>query len=390
MISSPAQSKPSRPTTRILGPYQDGQRWRVVLFTNGKRTSHTATTRIKALEIIQQLRQRPEAPPARSIGAALREYDAHLRFTRHLSPASCEHAQRTLNAFLGDTTEDPIASLTPDKARKLARFEHPPAQRIRRRYAVSTRYAVLGHTFRFFDWAKSHRYIEHNPFDGVRPVGLVSSGPAPLSLDRARTLAAITLHNATKDQGALGALLILVMGLRSNQVLPLRLADVDLDHKRLRIYVAAGTCKWLPIPELLLPCLRAARTSGLQDALLIGPGRTGKVRPHNFLWRAVQRLCKQAGVTSTCPRSLRKLHVNLARTAKRTSDRITARVSTFAPSAPIPQHATDGHAIQSVRVIDLLGLSVSTTTPRLDDLMSSLSADQLAQLLPLFRPPHAS
>ena len=356
----------------------------MVLFADGQRTARTATTRDKALRLFAELRP-PAAPPRPTLGAALREYDSHLRFGRHQAPATCDHAQRTLSAFLGGSADDPITSLTSLKARKLARFEHPQAQRIRRRYAVSTRYTVLGHAFRFFDWAKSHRYVERNPFDGVRPVGLIGPGPAPLTLERARTLAAVTLHSAAKDPGALGALLILVMGLRSGQVLSLRVADVNLDQKRLRISVAADTGRTIAIPELLLPYLRAAQSDKLPDALLIGPGRTGKVRPPNFLWRAVQRLCKQAGVTSTCPRSLRKLHVQLTQTATRANARTGAGVSaTRIASPPYPRPLiADVEAAQSVRVVDLLGLSLSTTEPRLDALFAVLTAEQLAQLRPL-------
>ena len=376
-------AKPAKAATRILGPYQDGSRWRVVQFVDGKRTSRTATTREKALQIKATLRP-PSAPPRPTLGAALREYDSHLRFGRRQATATCEHAQRTLSAFLGGSADEPITSLTSLKARKLARFEHPQAQRIRRRYAVNTRYTVLGHAFRFFDWAKSHRYVERNPFDGVRPVGLLGPGPAPLTLERARTLAAVTLHGAANDPGALGALLILVMGLRSGQVLSLRVADVDLDQRRLKISIAADRSRTVLIPDLLLPCLRAAQTGKLPDALLIGPGRTGKVRPHNFLWRAVQRLCKQAGVTSTCPRSLRKLHFQLVQTATRASDRTSSGAAARIPSPPTP-HALvlNGDTAHSVRVVDLLGLSLSTTAPRLDALLSVLTAEQLAQLRPL-------
>ena len=89
------------------------------------------------------------ATPQRSLAGGFREYEAHLRFERRLSPASRQHAQRTLHAFLGGTTDDPIASLTPEHAHKLARFEHSQSQ-------------GLGHAFRFFDWAKFHRYVELN------------------------------------------------------------------------------------------------------------------------------------------------------------------------------------------------------------------------------------
>lgn len=364
---------------RILGPYPEGTRWRVVQIVGGKRIARTATTRDKALQIVQQLRQRPTTPPPRTLAAALREYDAHLRFARCLSPASCEQARRTLRAFFVDD-ETPISSLTAAQAQKLARFEPAQTHRIRRRYALSTRYAVLGHAARFFEWATSRRYVERNPFHGVRPIGLVAGAPAPLSLDQARTLAAVALQQAHHDPGALGALLTLVLGLRSAEVLPLRVQDIDPDAQWLRIASKQGGPRTVPIPELLRPCIRGALTGKAPEALLLGAGRTGRTRPHNFLWRAVQRLCRQAHVSSTCPRSLRTLHRKLAQTARRATARISEAARTRAASLTAPPASAPGSSAEWVRVIDLLGLSPSMTAPRLDALLAILTPSQLAQL----------
>ena len=377
------RAQPRRPPSpdRILGPYPEGTRWRVVLIAGGKRTARTATTRERALQIAQQLRQRSSTSPSRTLAAALREYDAHLRIERRLSPASCEHARRTLRAFLIED-ETPIGSLTIARAHKLARFEHGQTHRLRRRYALSTRYAVLGHAARFFEWAKSRRYVEQNPFDGVRPVGLLVGGPAPLSLDQARILAAVALQQAHQDPGALGALLILVLGLRSAEVLPLRVQDIDPDAQWLRIASKQGVPRMVPIPELLRPCVHGALAGKSPEALLLGAGRTGRTRPHNFLWRALQRLCRQARVSPTCPRSLRTLHRKLAQTARRATARISETAPSRTASPTAPTASTPSSSAEWVRVIDLLGLSPSMTAPRLDALLSILTPSQLAQLHP--------
>lgn len=381
MPAERVQARRSPSPDRILGPYPEGTRWRVVQIVDGKRTARTATTRDKALQIAQQLSQRPATQPPRTLAAALREYDAHRRVERGLSPASCEHAQRTLRAFLIDE-ETPIAALTETKARKLARFEHAQAQGIRRRYALSTRYAVLGHAARFFEWAKARHYVEQNPFDGVRPIGLWAAGSAPLALDQARTLAAVALQQAHLDPGALGVLLPLVMGLRSAEVLNLRVQDIDLDAHRLAIAGPRGGQQTLAIPELLQPCIRAALASNPPDALLLGAGRTGRPRPHNFLWRALQRLCRQARVSPTCPRSLRTLHRQLAQTSRRATARISEAAPTRTVLSAVPLASAPGNSAECVRVIDLLGLSPSMTAPRLDALLSILTPSQLAQLHP--------
>jgi len=376
-----AHSASSRSPDRVLGPYQEGTRWRVVCFSEGKRTALTATTRDKALQLLDRLRRPPADPPTRRLSAAIREYYAHLRFERRHAPASCDHARGTLGAFLGDG-EAPIAALTAEQARRLARFEHAPAHRIHRRYALSTRYAVLGHATRFFEWAKSRHYVERNPFDGVRPIGLLAGGPAPLSLDQARTLAAVALQQAHRDPGALGALLILILGLRSAEVLPLRIQDIDPDAQWLRLASKQGGPRTVPLPELLRPCIRGALTGKAPEALLLGAGRTGRTRPHNFLWRALQRLCRQARVSPTCPRSLRTMHRKLAQTARRATARISEAVPTRTGSPVVPAASAPGSSAEWVRVIDLLGLSPAMTAPRLDALLSILTPSQLAQLHP--------
>ena len=379
----PENAPPRRPPApdRVLGPYPEGSRWRVVQIIDGKRTARTATTRDKAVQIAQQLRQRLVLAPSRSLAAALREYDAHLRLERRLSPASCVHARRTLSTFLADP-QVPLSALTVARAHKLARFEHAQTHRIRRRYALSTRRAVLGHATRFFQWAKSRRYIERNPFDGVRPIGRGPAGPAPLSLDQARTLAAVALHQASHDPGALGVVLILVLGLRSADVLPLRVGDIDPEVQRLRIAGPQGSPRTIPIPELLRPCLRAALAGKTSEMLFLGAGRTGRTRPHNFLWRALQRLCRQAQVSPTCPRSLRSLYRKLAQTARRSTMRIAAASPPCAAAARSPATEVPTHSAAWVRVIDLLGLSPSRTGHGLDATLSALSPSALAQQHP--------
>src|SRR5262249_15019728 len=116
--------------------------------------------------------------------------------------------------------------------------------------------------------------------------------------------------------------------------------------------------------------------------LLLGTGRTGRVRPHNFLWRAVQRLSQEAGVSPTCPRRLRVLHTQLAPTARRAS----APPAGTGGAPPSGEMAARTHAIDEsppwVRIVDLLGLSLTITQPRLDAVLSVLSPQQFAELRP--------
>jgi len=88
-------------------------------------------------------------------------------------------------------------------------------------------------------------------------------------------------------------------------------------------------------------------------------------------------------VSPTCPRSLRTLHRKLAQTARRATARISEAAPTRTVSLTAPPASAPGSSAEWVRVIDLLGLSLSMTAPRLDALLAILTPSQLAQLHPV-------
>lgn len=349
---------------RVLGPYRNGVSWRVVVLRGTVRQARIAPTYEQAQALIRALRAELAVPPPRPLSAALRDYRAYLRSERNLQPRTVELTLRQLGAFLSDPAA-PLAAVTPQAARRLARFTHPSARRIRHRKRPGVQRAVLAKVRSFYAWTVERGDLRHNPFDGVQPRGLIGTGQAPLPLAAARRFAAVALDCAAGgDFGAVAALLVLGMGLRSSQILPLRVGDIDAAGQRLR--VVGGREAWLPIPALLWPPMQALVQDRAPTDLLFGAGRRGEVRPTNFLWRTVARLCTAAKVAQTSPRSLRALHRILARTPAPSSHQIvrlrqlrTRRHGVSVPSAS---------RIPAMLLAEFLGLSVASDPHMLTEL----------------------
>ena len=359
--------QPKRPP-RVLGPYREGLRWRVIIIRPEGRRSSIAHTQAQAQEIVRRASRSlatefPSQPPPVTIPAlsvALHEYERWLASSQKRSAQTVRHTLRILRAFLPEH-ELAVDAMTPKAARALARFQHGNVRRMRHSYASSTRRAVLGHVHRFYQWATAQRYLPSNPFDGVRAAGISRTTERRLHPDEAQTWIGVALAEAEAgDVRALGALLVLAMRLRTGQVLSLQVGDIDQESLALRVHARSGAASWLPIPHELRPALRVALAGRSGSELLLGTGKTGQVRPRNYLWRTVHRLCAEAKVPSTCPRSLRGLGHRLQISSERLSRRLTLA---FARSRRLQTPVIAlrrARPAQSVRAADLLSRSRAT------------------------------
>ena len=297
--------QPKRPA-RVLGPYREGPKWRIITITAQGRRSRIVRSAAEAREFkalcLRELTS-SEVPRAQVLLArALHEYE-HGILRNQRSRQTCTHTMRILRSFL-PAPSAPMTAMTPQIARQLAHFEHPGTRRIRRCYAMSTRRAVLAHVHRFYDWAEKLHYVPNNPFADVKPVGIVGTAMRRLYPDEVPRFTKVALSAAESgDRAALGALLLTTMKLRSEQVLNLRIEDLDFDLQTIRMSNGQSAV-WRIIPQQFLPALRRAIESRKPSDLVLGPSRTGGVRPRNYLWRAVHRLCLVARVSPTNPRSL--------------------------------------------------------------------------------------
>lgn len=183
-------------------------------------------------------------------------------------------------------------------------------------FVSHTRAVYLCIARRFFTWATQQGCVGLNPFRDVAPMGKVNAGKPQLRIDEARrfTEAALACFEETGQPLAIGALVALMMGLRTSEV---RLRQVrDLDDAGRYLWGESGKTKnarrHLEVPVLLRAYLLRLAEGKQPADLLFGANPSGKPRARQKLWEMVGRLCKRAGVPHVCSHSLRGLHATLA------------------------------------------------------------------------------
>jgi len=124
----------------------------------------------------------------------------------------------------------------------------------------------------------------------------------------------LDLFEKTAHPLAIGALVALMMGLRSQEVLLREVRDLDDGGRFLWSDVGktANAKRHLEVPELLRPYLLRLAGGQSPSSLLFGYGRTGMPRTRTTMWATVRKLCALAGVPPVCTHSLRGLYATLA------------------------------------------------------------------------------
>lgn len=81
----------------------------------------------------------------------------------------------------------------------------------------------------------SRGWLRSNPPDKVKPVGQKRHGKPQLTINEARLLYGVYLREAERDDGALGVLLALTMGMRTGEVVSRTMRDLDDGGRLLRV-----------------------------------------------------------------------------------------------------------------------------------------------------------
>ena len=379
-----------RKQARVLGPYPNGDKFRLVVFEGTGRKSVVVATLEEAQRVKDQIATMLGESIQVPIGAALDEYLAEKQ-QRGAVGSTISTLSYKLRQFL--PVDEALSEITPARAQKLYQDETTRSGRFGRPVAAATHRGLLRSTKGLFHWAVERGYLRTNPFAGVRPVGRVNVGKTQLRIDEARRLCAVLLAHAPTDDGAVAVLLQLMLGLRSSEVLHRKVRDVD-DNGRV-LWIPSGKTKnakrRLLVPELLQPILRRLTAVGPPERILIG-GDRDRAHFSDFLWHRVHRYCDLAGVPRVCPHSLRGLHSTLALEAGATSGAVAAALGhgSFAVTA---RHYADPDTLRNTttrRVTDVL----ATPTPErpastvsaagLVDALRSLPPEELAEVFRVF------
>jgi len=374
--------KSKQEETLVWGPYKDGPtKFRLKITENGETRNVGFKTEEEAEEVKAKLLGRDAQRCERTIGTTIQEFLRYLSETRCIKPQSVVWAARNLK-WLPDKVM--LSNLTTEQAGLLYRKEFTERNlNTNRPLAAATHRVRLALARRFYAWSVKSGFCKRNPFAEVQPVGRVNVGKKQLRIDEARRLESFCLVQAREgDVSAVGALLMMYLGLRQGEVIARVGRDIDDDGRVL--WVTSGKTKnakrRLKIPEQLRPLIQTLVQTRQPDDLLFFPS---KGNPHpNYYWLQVRRLCRLAGVTVVCAHSLRGLHATLALDGGATADAV-ARALGHGSFSMTERHYASASSVadsKTNRVAETLA-GESTTLIELVSLLKEWPAERQLDLL---------
>lgn len=379
-----------RSSARVLGPYEERGRWRLIIVEDGGRRSVFLPTREEALRFKAGTQREIAPPPSRRIADVLTQWHTHKLREAQCKPESIEHQYSRLQGFLAPAAELDIAALTPKRAAALYTEAtlRPSAKTGCIPAAASHRFDLWAAQC-FFRWSVRQGYVGASPFRDVKPVGKVNAGKPQLRIEEARrfTEAAIGYFEETQSSLAIGALVALTMGLRTSEVLDRVVRDLDDGARYLWIDAGktANARRHLEVPELLQPYLLLLAAGKQPEEFLFGASESGGRRYRQKMWEMVRRLCQRAGVPTVCTHSLRGLWATLAVQSGAASHVVAANLGHHS------FHVTERHYAQgsvvknaaTARVLGMLGNGSGSRRPSAKEQLEQLDENQLTQLLAL-------
>ena len=343
-------------SARVLGPYKNGDKWRLVVLDGGSRKAVVAETHEAALALRDDLQGALKKHIARSFEESLAEYLKNL-VDRGVSHDTADKVRRMLRPFL--PLDEPLTAIDGERAAQMYLDETKRTKSNGEPIANDSHHLLLRRIKHFYKWAISRRYVTSNPFAEVSPIGRPRRGKQQLRIDEARKLVTTAMERAkTLDAGSTAILMQIFLGLRPTEALVRVVRDLD-DEGRI-LWVPFGKTsnakRRLQIPDALSEILLAHAKDKAADAPLLGP--LGEVfHTRDAIRYRLTTLCEQLGLPRVCPHSLRGLNATLAIDAGATSQHVAAALG-HASFTTTARHYADASSVANAdlrRVADVLG-----------------------------------
>ncbi len=295
---------------RVLGPYRHHRKWRVIVVSaGGEKTPTDYEDEAKARQVVRSLRRELARQCRQTVREARETYEMYLRHEKGNKARSVEATIWRLEIFFHeeDLLLDDLTSVRCKGYYDALRT--CPRPTTKRPLAVDSHRNILAEAKSFLKWCVSKRWIVRNPLEEVNGVGRRRHGKAQLRIDEARRWQAKALEFADQgEEGAVAAMMSLLMGMRASEIVSRVVRDLDDDGRLLWIpetKTEAGK-RTLPVPEVLQPYLQGiAEGKGPTDSLF---GTHWRDWPREW----VQRICKAAKVPEVTAHGMRGLHGTLA------------------------------------------------------------------------------
>lgn len=323
---------------RVLGPYQHGTKWRVILIDpEGTRDRHDLPTAEEAAAVAEMLRLEfgVVAAGAKTVNEAIDAYELYMRDEKGNKFASAAVTAIRMRRFF---TDPDLALCSIDRHRVEQYYEQLRTQpgKHKRQLAADTHRNMLSEARTFLKWCTKKGWIRSNPAEGVEGVGRRRHGKAQLRIDEARAWMAKAVEYANQGEtGAVVAMMSLLMGMRAQEITTRLVRDLDDGGRLLWIpetKTEAGR-RMLQVPEQLQPYLKQLAEGKERDTLLFG----SHWRDWPRKW--VQRICRDAQVPKVSAHGMRGLHSTLALEAGVTAHAVAAALGHHSPAVTFQSYA---------------------------------------------------
>jgi len=304
--------KSAKKELTVYGPYKQGKRWRLVILDGctSKRNCPSFASREEALELRRSVQKEAAIANGISLEEAVLEYRKYQTEKGNKLKSRVTTELRLLFFFENDRTL-PVARITSKRVEKLY-------QRRREKVSAATHRGELSQVKTFLNFLVERGHLRANPAAKVKPIGKKNKGKKQLRTFEAKMFLTRALGLADEgDEGGFACATVLLLGLRSSEILRRVVRDVDPVTHELYVEDAkteAGNRR-VEIPDLLWPYFKKRIEGREQTEVLLPSWSHDGCRRRSWLRKRTKEICRDVGVPEICPHGLRGTHSSVAQAA---------------------------------------------------------------------------
>jgi integrase len=306
---------------RILGPYANRSGWIVFeIAANGDRASVFFKTEADAREYVAEF-ERELKRDDHTTETAWQEYERHLTAQGNKTP-SIVATRAAVRSFFPAPL--PLHLLTARRCQKLySELCARPSERTGKPLAADTHRNRLAEVKTFLRWCGERGWIGRNPAESVKGTGKrrprgksLGKDGHELRVKEARAWYGKALELAQLgDEGATGALVAMLLGMRASEIVSRTVRDLDEDEE-------PGDLLWIPdsktpagrrqleVPDVLRPLLVALAEGKKADRYLF-EAKPGQSHWRDWIRHNVRRICELVDVPKVTAHAMRGLLATL-------------------------------------------------------------------------------
>jgi integrase len=312
---------------RVYGPYANRDKYRITIIGGTGREAPRRNLVYATIEEAQAaLRELRAAAEIKTIEQAIEDF-LEYRQRCGTQPQTIVTARFRLVGLFKPVLTGPVNKLRPERAVELYK-------RYQVGRAPDTHQGALSLAKAMFNWARKEKLVQANPWDDVDPVGRKRRRKNQLRIDEARKLTTYLVERADDNDGALGVLIALVLGLRAHEVVGIEARDLDDGGKVL--HIAKSKTRAGERPVVLPELLRAPLEKRVHRKGKLLPYRPGWVRDNT------KAACLAAGVPVVCAQALRGSNATFALEAGTAPEVVARSLGHTSPAMTRAAYALQG------------------------------------------------